>query len=154
MENLLILTTKSIMNLSLTQTSHLSEADVYAPLKKKRAGAHNSLFRSCAVILLLICLPGCLSNRQPPDPLAGWHFCSSADVPIAITEDSQTYIKSLPAKEQDFFGGKTFYKDDAGRIAVKIEIDWYGTFKMHVLIYDTENKRVKVIRYNGGHYMC
>jgi hypothetical protein len=98
-------------------------------------------------------MPGCALYRQPPDPLAGWHFYSGAAIPPQITEDHEEYIKGLSTKQQQFIGGETFYRDDAGQFAVKIEIAWYGTFKMHVLIYNNSGKRVKVIRYNAGHYM-
>jgi hypothetical protein len=74
-------------------------------------------------------------------------------VPRAITEDYPEYIKTIPERERQFVGPVSFFKNDAGRFAVKIEIPVYGTWKEHILIYDSNNRRVKVIRYNGGHYM-
>jgi hypothetical protein len=110
------------------------------------------IFRCCAVILLLVWMPGCLFNDQPPDPLVGWHNYSIDKVPLRITEDYKKYIKTLPAEQQEFVGPLFFFEDDTGRHAVKIQIALYGTWKEHVIIYDSDNKRAKVISYNGGRY--
>jgi hypothetical protein len=39
-----------------------------------------------------------------------------------------------------------------GQHAVKIEIPLNGAYSEHVLFYDKENKRIKVIVYSGGRY--
>lgn len=122
------------------------------PVMKQKAYSRQSIAFYCAALLLLLYVPGCALYRQPPDPLAEWHIYGGG-IPQPITEDYQKYIGALPERERQFINGETFYKDDAGRFAVKIQIPVYGTWKVHVLIYDNANRRVKVLRYNGGHYM-
>jgi hypothetical protein len=90
------------------------------------------------------------------NPLAGWHFCFSQDpnkLNKAITVDYQDYIQTLPPKERQFVqGGISLFEDGTGRHAVKIEIPYYGVWREHVLIYDKDNKRIKVTTYSGGGY--
>jgi hypothetical protein len=91
----------------------------------------------------------------PPDPLAGWNILFSHDyekLDKAITEDYQNYIEKLPNGEGKFVGPIQFFADETGQHAVRIEIALNGTDWAHVLIYDEENKRVKVIKYVSGHY--
>jgi hypothetical protein len=121
-------------------------------VKKQQTYSTYSLACCCVALLLLICMPGCALYRQPPDPLAEWHVYLGG-IPPQITDDYQEYINELPKRERQLVNAETFYKDDTGRFAVKIEIPVSGTWKDHILIYDSANKRVKVIRYNGGHYM-
>lgn len=113
-------------------------------------GGHSSVYY-CVVLLLLIWIPGCASGPRT-DPLAGWHVYMGR-MPPQITDNYQEYIKNLPERERQFAGPVSFFKDDSGRIAVKIEIPVYGTWKDHILIYDSAGRRLKVIRYNAGHYM-
>ena len=141
------------MNSLQTQTHPSTEPATHLVMKERHACAKRLLLRYCAASLLLIWVPGCLFYRPPPDPLAEWHVYVGDKVPLQITEDYREYIKALPERERQFVGPISFFKDDSGRFAVKIEVALYGTFKMHVIIYDSANKRVKVIRYNGGHYM-
>jgi hypothetical protein len=140
------------MKFSKHQTNCCSHPIYYRPSRKQPASSGYSLGCYCAAFLLLIWLAGCALYRQPQDPLAEWHIYLGG-IPPQITGDYQEYINKLPTRERQFVNGETFYKDDAGRFAVKIEIPVYGTWKDHILIYDNANKRVKVIRYNAGHYM-
>jgi hypothetical protein len=45
-------------------------------------------------------------------------------------------------------------EDGSGQHAITIQVAWYGTDWAHVLVYDKDNKRVKVVRYVSGHYRC
>jgi hypothetical protein len=88
--------------------------------------------------------------------LAGFHFSSLNNLHSnkVITDDYQDYIQKLPPTESKFVGPIGFSEDGTGRHAVSVEIfeanknsSW-----QHVLIYDKENKRIKVIKYGHRKY--
>jgi len=92
-----------------------------------------------------------------PNPVAGWAASRSQDVgklDKAIQEDYQDYVSKLSRKERMWMGPVGISEDGFGQHAVTIHIAWYGTDWAHVLVYDKNNKRVKVTRYVAGHYRC
>jgi hypothetical protein len=109
---------------------------------------------SSAVFLLV---EGCAAPKPlpKPDPLAGWHFCSSQDpakLDKAIRTDYQDYIRHLPPEEMNFASYEHDFENGTGQHAVLIVIGLNGTWWNHVLIYDKANKRIKTIKYSDGHY--
>ena len=103
------------------------------------------------LLVIFLCGFGCSSSKPTPDPLAGWQKAYGEDPDQAIEKDVQDYIQNLPPKQKGYIGTQFFYKDGNGQHAVSIEIfegnknaSW-----QHLLIYDKEDKRIKVIRY--GH---
>jgi hypothetical protein len=100
-------------------------------------------------ILLAACVwvVGCAT----PNPLAGWKvYFHEPDQ--TITNDYQDYIQKLPPEERKYAGGIQYFEDGTGQHAVKIEIGLNGTWWQHVLIYDKNDKRIKVIKYASGGY--
>jgi hypothetical protein len=95
---------------------------------------------------------------QPTDPLAGWTSRGFDDylpslqrhhyhLDKAITDDYQNFIEK---NKLDLFGAITgFYEDGTGQHAVEFEAfpDKQNATWHYVIIYDKENKRVKVIKY-------
>jgi hypothetical protein len=111
------------------------------------------------LLTALIWSSGCARfARQHPDPLAGWHFCSlnNLDTNKTVSDDYHAYINKLPPKERKDVGSVFYFEDGTGRHAVAIEVSINGIFEgtewKHVLIYDNENKRIKVIKYVKGYY--
>ena len=108
-------------------------------------------FRLISPILLavLVCTAGCAT--QKPNPLAGWKFCFSQDpknLGPAIMADYQDYIQKLSPKDRSHIGGFNTFEDGTGQHAIMIEIFVTGNTSWHdALIYDKENKRIKVIKY-------
>ena len=105
----------------------------------------------------LVSTVGCVGwYGQRPDPLAGWTFCHS-DNPVCsnkeIKEDYQKYISMLSQREQKYIGWIYFYEDSTDQHAVRITILLDGTYWNHILIYDKNNTRIRVIKYADGHYM-
>ena len=109
-------------------------------------------------IFLAACLwaTGC-ATQPHPDPLAGWKVLLSRDsekLNQAIKDDYRNYVQTelLPKKyfidEEDIW----FYEDGTGQHAVRIDIPINGTYWEHVLIYNKDNKRIKLIKYSAGHY--
>ena len=96
---------------------------------------------------------GCNTSKLSPDPLVGFHAASKNPEQV-IVDDYQNYIKSLSPEEKTYMGPTQFFEDGTGQHAVRIEVDlggkdaWY-----HVLFYDKDNKRTKVIIYFKGKYM-
>jgi hypothetical protein len=70
----------------------------------------------------------------------------------AISDDYHDYISKLSPEERKYVGPLQFFEDGAGQHAVEIEIALNGTWWFHVLIYDKNNQRVKVIKYSPGGY--
>src|ERR1019366_5234874 len=98
----------------------------------------------------------CSAPKLTPDPLAGFHFSSlgNLDSNKAITDDYKDYVQKLSPEEKKYMGPHEFFEDATGQHAIRMETDingdqaWY-----HILIYDKDNKRIKVIKYYRGKYM-
>jgi hypothetical protein len=96
----------------------------------------------------------CTTLKPTPDPLAGWSHYFNAKLDSAIINDYQDYIKTLPSEERKLVDENSVepLENGTGCHAVKIEIPIDGTYWEHVLIYDLNNKRIKNLKYKGGHY--
>jgi hypothetical protein len=105
------------------------------------------------LLAALVWTVGCAT--QTPDPLTGWHFYSRTKVSQAITDDYQDYIQTLSLNRKQDVGDVSFFEDGTGQHAVSIEI--FGKNKSaswhYAIIYDKENKRIKVIKYGYRTYM-
>ena len=62
------------------------------------------------------------------------------------------YIQSLSLKRKDFVGSVDFLESRTGQHAVDIKIGINGKWWEHILIYDKDNTRIKVIKYRNGGY--
>jgi hypothetical protein len=112
-------------------------------------------FAYCILLATFVFVVGCASPKSTPDPLVGWNFCVSQDpgrLDKAIRDDYQDYIQKLPPKEKADVGIIDLLEDKTGQHAVRIEISGYACW-YHILFYDKDNKRVKVIKYYVGRYM-
>jgi hypothetical protein len=94
---------------------------------------------------------GC-AYKAPPDPLAGWQKVYSHDPDPVIEKDYQDYIQKIPTKEKDFVIGVAYFEDGTGQHAINFAVGVNGRYTRHILIYDKENKRIKVIKYKTGWY--
>jgi len=108
------------------------------------------------VVLVATIVFGCRCTTTKSDPLAGFHVSSlgNLDANKTIADDYKDYIQKLPAKQKGYIGTTFFYENEAGQHAVSIQIfegnknaSW-----QHVLIYDKDNKRIKMIRYDHVKY--
>ena len=86
------------------------------------------------------------------DPLAGWKVDLDHDPDQAILNDYQAYINDLAPKLKNGVGPMQYLEDGSGQHAILIAIAQNGTDWGHVLIYDKNNKRIKIIKYVMGHY--
>jgi hypothetical protein len=95
---------------------------------------------------------GCETTTR--DPLAGWKPIYSDQLNKIVADDYQNYIQKLSSKEKYYIQGYNihFFENEAGAQAVRISIPLNGVWREHVLIYDKDNKRIKVIKYAGGEY--
>lgn len=116
-------------------------------------------YSNCIGLVLALCaimVSGCSCSapKPQPDPLAGWQVSDLKNLHDnkAITDDYKAYIQTLSLDEQKYAGPINFYEDGSGQHAVEIRIGLDGTEWRHVLIYDKDNKRIKTIKYEAGHY--
>jgi hypothetical protein len=99
---------------------------------------------------------GCATSQHRPDPLAGFHASSlvNLDSNKAITDDYNNYIQTLSSEEKKYLGPSpvSFFEDGTGQHAVRIKLGLNGTVWEHVLIYNKDNRRIKTVKYQSGHY--
>lgn len=110
----------------------------------------------CLVILPTLVVCGCSCKSSPagpaPNPLSGWNMDFSPQLNAVIDKDCQDYIKHLTPEEIGHSRISGYFNDGTGQHAVEIEVALNGTWWKHVLFYDKNNKRVKVVKYSPGHY--
>jgi len=108
-----------------------------------------------ALILAILAWGTGCAGTSPLHPSEGWKHTRSQDpnkFNKAVVEDYQNYIKKLPTKARNGVGDVQLFEDGLGRHAVAIEVGLNGTYRTHVLIYDRENRRTKVVKYVSGHW--
>jgi hypothetical protein len=93
---------------------------------------------------------GC-AYKAPPDPLAGWHPASHEPDPV-IEKDYQDYIQKSSAAEKKNVSPVEVFEDGTGQHAISFAFGVNGRYTRHILIYDKDNKRIKVIKYKTGWY--
>jgi hypothetical protein len=126
--------------------------NIFKVMKVKIKKFSRPLFFVFIILLSALFFQGCATSIH--DPLIGWQFSNmdNFDSIKEIEEDYHGYINNLPHNEKIHVGPIQFFEDGAGQRAVRIEIAINGTDWAHVLIYNKENKRIKVIKYATGHY--
>ena len=107
-----------------------------------------------SILLATFLVGGCSTPNPAPDPLAGWREMLGVgnDPDKAITDDYQSYIQSLTPEERKSPSLPHFYVDGKGQHAIRFEVIMNGAGWAHVLIYDKEDKRIKVIKYFRAFY--
>ncbi|MFZ0827850.1 MAG: hypothetical protein WAO02_10550 [Verrucomicrobiia bacterium] len=99
---------------------------------------------------------GCNIFKPMPDPLAGFHAGDfrTLDANKAITDDYKNYIQKLSPEEKKYLGPSPidFFEDGKGQHAVRITIALNGTWWEHILFYDKNDRRIRVIKYSPGKY--
>jgi hypothetical protein len=115
----------------------------------------NHFWFALALCAMIFSGCSCAAPKPTPDPLAGFHEVDiqHLDSNKAITDDYKDYIQKLSPEETKYMGPNEFFEDGTGQHAVRIETDINGTDAWyHVLFYDKDNKRTKVVKYFKGHY--
>ena len=113
----------------------------------------NKLTFALALCMMVLSGCSCTSPKPTPDPLAGFHAASKNPDQV-IVDDYQNYIQNLSPEEKKYANANGYFEDGTGQHAVRIEVDiegknaWY-----HILFYDKDSKRTKVIKYFKGRYM-
>jgi hypothetical protein len=106
-----------------------------------------------ALWVLLVLGPGCV-HYSKVDPLAGWNFCRHQDARFfdkAIQADVTNYIDKLPGRQRYYIGSVNFFELN-GQHAVRVPVAVNGTDWCHILFYDKDNRRIKVIKYASNSY--
>ena len=86
------------------------------------------------------------------NPIPGWQIAFKEEPNQAIEKDYQGYIHTLSPEEQKFAGPIFYFRDGTGQHAIRITIGINGTSWQHVLIYDKDDKRIRVVKYTSGGY--
>jgi hypothetical protein len=115
-----------------------------------------------SVTLLILCLLGataCTPRTPHSDPMASWKALgtfSNMGVPETIKQDANAYFQTLPAiesNESQHGDAITYWEDGTGQHAVVLATPHNGEHWHHAIIYNRDNKRLKVIKYSTGSYM-
>ena len=101
------------------------------------------------LVLCVIVISVCSCSTSRPDPLAGWQLDFAPHTDPVIEKDYKEYIQKL---NQDPDPIIFFYKDGTGQHAVLIKMGINNQVWLHILFYDKNNKRIKVIKYVSGDY--
>lgn len=110
-----------------------------------------SYFGIIILATVFLCGFGCSTSKPTPDPLAGWQI--DFDQPdAAIDKDYKNYIQNLSLTRKDFVMSTTFHKDAKGGHAVGIQVGVNGTWWIHVLFYNQDDQRIRIIKYKNGGY--
>ncbi|MBW8864770.1 MAG: hypothetical protein JF609_07580 [Verrucomicrobia bacterium] len=126
---------------------------------------NSARFLSLALALSAVVLFGCRcsTSKPTPDPLAGWTFRTFDQFEPPSGQHHYHLDKTISDDYQDFIaknklslvGAITgFYEDMTGQHAVRFEAippDAYSSWT-YVLIYDKQNHRVKIIKYDEHRY--
>ena len=118
--------------------------------------AASILLTGCKHCVLFVLHPINQTFARHSNPIAGWKRLYSRDyekLDKVISDDYRDFIQELPTKARNGIGPIQFYEDRTGQHAVAIETGWSGTDWTYVLIYDKNNKRVRVVKYVSGYYM-
>ena len=91
--------------------------------------------------------------------MAGWNGLGTFDnmvVPEVFKQDAQAFFQTLPAierNESQHGDAITFWEDGTGQHAVVLSAPHNGEHWHYALIYDRDNRRIKVLKYSTGSYM-
>ena len=116
----------------------------------------------CLLLLILFSVSGCATGRNT---LEGWKAVQKTNrgCPFheSVCDDYKRYINKLSSQQKTLLNDSSvsFYEDGGGRHAVLIRDVWkrgwvFNYTYNHVLIYNKSNKRIRVIRYRTGKYLC
>jgi hypothetical protein len=110
----------------------------------------------CALVVFagLNSLNGCERFANHTNPVAGWQVDFKGEPSKAVEKDYQDYLQKLPSSERPYAGVQSWLTDGTGQHAIVIAVALNGTDWGHVLIYDQNDKRIKVVKYIMGHYAC
>ena len=111
------------------------------------------------LLAALVWAAGCVAPKHHPDPLYGWKRSWSQNpskFDKAIVDDYQEYIQKLPQKERILAieSNISFFENSTGQHAVRISIPVEGLIGdiwwNHILVYDTNDRRIRTIKHKGG----
>ena len=114
-------------------------------------------FASYILLAAFFLTAGCMTPKPSPDPLAGWKPLFGSDreeVDVAIKDDCQKFIQTLPPDQRGYnLGPIFFFEDSTGQHAASFEVFESGNSSWrYAVIYDKENNRVNVIKYGHRRY--
>jgi hypothetical protein len=108
-------------------------------------------FTFCILLAAIVWIVGCVSTTNP---LPAWKADLDENPNQTIVKDYQDYIQKLPPKERNYIGPVFYLEDGTGQHAISVEVFVKGKNASwhYAIIYDKENKRVKVIKYGYARY--
>jgi hypothetical protein len=109
---------------------------------------------SICALAAITCLSGCEMFANHTNPVAGWQIDFKHEPNQAVIKDATDYINKLPSNQRNRTGPQQWLTDGKGQHALVIPVALNGTDWGHVLIYDKNDKRIKVIKYVMGNYAC
>jgi len=119
-------------------------------MRTKRFGIQQIQFGMIALLLMLALGQGCSFSKPKTDPLAGWHSCEK--VPQTVEADVQHYIDGLSPYQREHIVFTDLYELN-GQYAVRLTLALNGDDWNHIIIWDKNYKRIKVIKFIANRYV-
>jgi hypothetical protein len=110
------------------------------------------------LLTVLVWSSGCADVSHHQKLLTGWSHDFSPQLDKAIVNDYEAFIQGLPPKERMLVHKYNIEPliNNKGEHAIRFEIGidgiFDGTWWDYMLIYNKDNKRIKVIKYANGKY--
>ena len=97
---------------------------------------------------------GCNTSQPATNPLAGWQKAYNEEPSKIIDEDLNAFITQRSPEGYRPVEVIGYYKNNAGQHALNLELfEYHKNSSWHyVLVYDKDDKRIKVIKYDFRKY--
>jgi hypothetical protein len=120
----------------------------------KKTTRHILNYSALIAILAAVVIFGCRCATTKQDPLAGWQIAFKEEPDQAITKDFQDFIRKLQSEGKGQAQVTGYYKNGTGQHLVNIEIFEHNQNAswQYALVYDKDDKRIKVTKYGYGRY--
>ena len=116
----------------------------------------NYRYSTCLLVAVCLGISACTPHTDPLSEWRGIGYFESTPVPEDIKRDAISYFQSLGTDERNavsLYGSLEYLEDGHGRHAVVLSAPHDGERWCYAVLYDSGNRRIKVLKYSIGGYM-
>ena len=127
-------------------------------LKHEIPQSTHMIFHRSLACLLIVSVLGATGCTPHSDPMKDWKEVkpfSDPAVPESIKQDATTFFQTLSGQERSWWVNNgdfaaTYWENGTGQHAVILKCPHDGECWCHALIYDRDDRRIKVLKYSTG----